>query len=279
MIFSNKETIKDLIIKELLIKNKNAEELQKDIKNKNNINISLFGLYKILRGLKKEEGSIIKVGKDYSISEEWKKKAVEALSSTNNNILLEDKEKLDFKFKSLLGLDYQWKNIILQLFRQNKGFPVFFQTPHQFWMMLNEEREKSEKEYIQSFNKNETYAFYSITGKTSLDTWFKNNFTSDYIKINTGEKIILKDINYLTVFNEYIIITTIPKNIAKDIEKYFSDIDNYELIKTKISSMNIESKKIKLSIERNKNKAKMLRKKLSKNFYIPKDLIEKYDLF
>jgi hypothetical protein len=178
-----------------------------------------------------------------------------------------------------LGLDYQWKNIILQLFRQNKGFPVFFQTPHQFWMMLNEEREKSEKEYIQSFNKNETYAFYSITGKTSLDTWFKNNFTSDYIKINTGEKIILKDINYLTVFNEYIIITTIPKNIAKDIEKYFSDIDNYELIKTKISSMNIESKKIKLSIERNKNKAKMLRKKLSKNFYIPKDLIEKYDLF
>ena len=279
MIFSSQESTEDLIVKELINSPKGIELLFNVLKNKYNKKITLFGIYKILRNLKKKE-VILKVGKIFSVSEEWKKRVLDNLMINNKDKLnIQNGEKIEFKFNSLIGLDYQWKNIILQLFRDNNKFPVFFQTPHQFWMMLNEGREKSEKEYIQSFNENKIYGFYSITGNTKLDSWFKNTFSSDYIKINIGEKIILKDVNYLTVFNDNIIITTIPKNVAKEIEKYFFEIDNYELLKSKISTINIESKNIKLSIERNKKKAKMLRKKLSKNFYIPKDLIEKYDLF
>lgn len=277
MIFSNKETIKDLIIKELLIKNKNAEELQKDIKNKNNINISLFGLYKILRGLKKEEGSIIKVGKDYSISEEWKKKAVEALSSTNNNILLEDKEKLDFKFNSLVNLDHYWKNLVLAFHIENKS-PIFFYAKHLFWTMLRT-REKSEKEYIGSFNKEKRFAFYSISGNDKSDKMFKEEFSSEYIKINTAEGLILGNNQQLTIFDDYIITTVIPKNIQNTIDKHYKEEENIDILKSKIEKLHIENKNIRLIIERNKQKAKMFRKKLSKNFYIPKELIKKYDLY
>ncbi|MBL7045623.1 MAG: hypothetical protein ISR99_01135 [Parcubacteria group bacterium] len=37
--------------------------------------------------------------------------------------------------------------------------------------------------------------------------------------------------------------------------------------------------KIKIVIENNPNKAKKLRKQLSKNFYIPSELREEYELF
>lgn len=166
MIFSNKETIKDLVIKRLLSGNKTAEELQDELKEKDNIKVSLFGLYKILRNLKKEEGSIIKVKKEFSISEEWKKRVLESLSENSaNNIQLEDREKLDFKFNSLTNLDHYWKNLVL-IFHIKNDSPIFLYAKHQFWIMLNGDREQSERKYINSFNKDKKYAFYSISGNS-----------------------------------------------------------------------------------------------------------------
>ena len=67
--------------------------------------------------------------------------------------------------------------------------------------------------------------------------------------------------------------------IADKIDKLYKEEKDLENFKKRFSEIEIENKNARLIVERNKKKAKMLRKKLSKNFYIPKDLIEKYDLF
>lgn len=112
-----------------------------------------------------------------------------------------------------------------------------------------------------------------------FDKEFKKEFSSDYVKINTSEDVILQTNQQLTIFEDYIITTIIPKALQDKIDTYYKDGENINELKMKISKMNIENKNARLIIERNKKKAKILRKKLSKNFYIPKDLIEKYELF
>lgn len=279
MIFSNKETIKDLIIKYLLINNYSVEELQDILKKKENIEVSIFGLYKILRNLKREEGSVVKVGKNYSVSEEWKKKVLESMTAnTSNDIKLDEGEKIDFKFKSLINLDFYWKNLVLSFHIKN-DFPIYLYAKHQFWMMLNNNREKSEKEYINYFNKEKILAIYSIPGNDVFDKLFKKKFSSDYVKINTNEENLLANNQQLAIFDDYIIITVIPKNIQNKIDEYYKKENDINTLKEKIEKLHIENKNARLIVERNKKKAKMLRKKLSKNFFIPKDLIEKYDLF
>lgn len=278
MLFSNKETIKDLIIKELLNKDKNVEDLQKDLKNKHNIKVSIFGLYKILRNLKNEEGSIVKVGKEFSISEEWKKGALNFLSINNNDLKLEEKERLDFKFNSLINLDHYWKNLVLKFHSNNKA-PIFLYAKHQFWIMLNKNKEKSETEYIKSFDTEKRFAFYSIVGNSINDNSFKKRFSTEYVKINTDENLVLASNSQLTIFEDYIIITIIPKLVQEKINFYYQTIKNELELKRNIEKMHIENKNVRLVIERNEKKAKILRKKLSKNFYIPKELVEKYGLF
>ncbi len=281
MIFSEKPTVKDIVIMELLQSARNAEDLRNLLKNEYNKNLTIFGVYKILRELKKEY-LVIKTEKIYSISEEWKTKLYKNIKSSHeeNSLLnIEDGEKIEFKFTSLSGLDYQWKNIMLYIKSINPKYPIFFQMEHQFWTMLNDNRKKSEYEYIQSFNKEKSFAFYSVGGNTKFDKSFKKDFSNEYIKINTGEELLNNNNKQISIYDEYIIFTIIPELEAKKINNLFESVEKVEDLQKSIENLHIEKRNIKLVVERNKKKAKILRKKLSKNFYIPKDLIEKYELF
>lgn len=264
---------------ELLITKNAAENIQNILKEKHNKKLTIFAIYKILRELKKE-GVIIKTEKDFSISEEWKTKILEGIKNTNDNIFnIKNNEKIEFKFTSLPGLDQQWKNIMISIRSKNSRCPIFFQLEHMFWTMLDEQRSKSEIEYIKSFNNEKTFAFYSLGGKTEYEKLFKKDFTNEFVKININEYLINKNNKQLTIYEEYIIYTIIPKIEADKIKKIFNSASSINELEDKIKTLQIEKRNIKLIIERNKKKAKILRKKLSKNFYIPKELIGKYDLF
>ena len=146
-------------------------------------------------------------------------------------------------------------------------------------MFINQNREDSEKEYYESFNERKINLYQSIQGSEIFDKEFKKEFSSEYIKINTGEKIENKNTNHIAIFGDYITTTVLSKTIADKIDKLYKEEKDLENFKKRFSEIEIENKNARLIVERNKKKAKMLRKKLSKNFYIPKDLIEKYDLF
>ena len=279
MLFSSNESIKDLIIKELLNKEESVEYIQNILISKYKKKITIYGIYKILDKLKKEE-IITKADKKYIVSEQWRLSVLENLSKKDNDFIkLEEGKEMDFKFNSLANLDHYWKNIAISIDRQNKDFPIFFLSHHALWMFINQNREDSEKEYYESFNERKINLYQSIQGSEIFDKEFKKEFSSEYIKINTGEKIENKNTNHIAIFGDYITTTVLSKTIADKIDKLYKEEKDLENFKKRFSEIEIENKNARLIVERNKKKAKMLRKKLSKNFYIPKDLIEKYDLF
>jgi nucleoside 2-deoxyribosyltransferase len=279
MLFSINEDIKDIIIKELLNKEETVENIHKILTIKYKEKITIFGIYKILDKLKKEE-VVTKAEKKYIVSEQWRLKVIEKLSKKDNDFIkLEEGEKLDFKFNSLANLDHYWKNIAISIDRENIDHPVFFLSAHPIWMFIDESRKNSEKEYYESFNERKINLYQSIQNDEFFDKEFKKEFSSEYIKINTGEKTDNRNTNHIAIFGDYITTTVLSKKIADEIDNLYKEEKDLNIFKEKFLKIEIENKNARLIVERNKNKAKMLRKKLSKNFYIPKELIEKYDLF
>ncbi len=97
------------------------------------------------------------------------------------------------------------------------------------------------------------------------------------LKIDISDKRILG--NHISIVGDYIVTTKLEKGIEKQIDDIFSEKDNEKDIHEGLEKILSKKQKVKLSIERNKEKAKKFRKKISENFYVPQELIKKYDLY
>ncbi len=276
MISSKKESIEDMVVRILSDKSLSVKGL-KILLAKDEENITIQGIYKILRLLIQKE-VVIKQGNIYSLSEEWRNGVIDLLNKKSRSLKLSEGEKIVFDFNSLAHLDQQWKNIILPLHDRYPDMPIFFYNPHETWIHLGDSRKKSEYEYYDSFLKNKNYGFALFGGKTIHDIKIKKELQSDYLQIALGIEYFSKN-EYPTIFADYIVTTKLSSKLAEEIEHiYQTSIDTAEL-ESRLQKMGIEKKKVKLIIERDKEKAKKLRKKLSKEFFVPRELVEKYELY
>lgn len=277
MIFSKNETFEDIIIEQLLSKESSVREIHLFFQKKN-ISITVQGIYKILRHLISDE-IVLKRKNIYSLSEEWKNKIITHFQEKENKVItLSENESIKLNLNSLVHLDQQWKNIVIPLQKQKKDFPVFLYNPHKFWLYLSPSRKESELNYYQSFQERKIFCFSLIGGDTLHDQKLKKNLKHDYLQINIDKNILPKT-DYLIIIQDYIITTRLSKNISKEIEFLYTQSSDEENLEKEIQKLNIEKKKVKLIIERNHEKAKKIRKRLSKDFYISRELREKFDLF
>jgi len=276
MIFSSKERVEDKVIRELLEGEKTAKVLVNSLQ-KQNFPVTIQGVYKALKTLISEE-IVIKRGKTYSLLEEWRKKIVEHFEQNTNQILLGEGEIIQFDLSSLIHLEQQWKNVILPLHNKNKNFPIFFYNSYYIWPYISENRKRSELQYYQSFLEDKKFAFSLVGNNDSKETETKKIFQNEFVQWALGEKIF-PDTDYPTIFADYIITTRISKQITEKIEEVYKTSDTLEELEDNLQKIGIEKKKVKLIIERNKEKAKKLRKKLSKEFFVPQELIQEFDLY
>ena len=277
MLFTSKETVEDIIIR-LLSKGKTTSlELHEAIATYGE-KVTVQAVYKALRYLIK--GSVVvKSGKYVEISQEW----VNTLSSTFNTQTtlpqLADGEVAIYNYKSLVNLDAYWKHLMNALDEKYGRYPVFLYSPYHIWYHISE-RAQSETEYFTSFEKKKHQAYFVIGNNSPLDQSFKKQFHSDYMQIDTWPKSSLKENNYLTIIDDYVIDTILNSKLTTAIRTYYTaaSIDPEEA-KAQLNKVLSSTNKAKIKIERNVKKARMLRKKLFKNFYLPKEIKEKYDLF
>ncbi len=276
MLFTSKETVEDIIIR-LLSKGKTTPlELHEQIVTDGE-KVTVQAVYKALRALIKDS-VVVKSGKTLEISQEW----VNTLSSTFNTQTtlpqLADGEAAVYNYKSLVNLDAYWKHLMSALDDKFEDFPVFLYSPYHIWYHISE-RSQSESDYFSSFTKNKHHAFFVIGNNTPLDQNFKKKFHSDYMQIDTWEKSPLKESSYLTIIDDYIIDTILDKKLTSAIKTFYSSSLSPEEASLELNKVLSTSNKAKIKIERNAKKAKLLRKKLFKNFYLPKTVKEKYILF
>jgi hypothetical protein len=274
MIFSKSKKTEDIIVELLLHSKKTVKILRAEL-GKLGHDYTLQAIYVILKDLMDGE-VLIKHGFFYSVNEEWKSKINEKTNQQTTHIL--DGEKTIFLLNSLIQYDIQWKNIILPLHTTYPDDPIFFYNYHYIWIHLGESRENSELDYYRSFLKQKRYAFSLVGSHSPLEIETKKLIENNYVRIFIDDSPI-KSTGYITIINDYIITSYLSKKIIQDVENCYKKAKTITELRTYIQKIDLETKRIKLVIERNKEKAKKLRKKLAKDFYIPKELREKFELF
>ncbi len=275
MLFSKKLNISDSIIKILIQSEKTAKQLLSSIINKHG-NYTIQALYVVLRDLIHQE-VIFKRGTKYFLNKEWQQKVIQELTQ-EKPIEISEGEQYIFILQSLYHHDIQWKNIVLPLHEKYQLDPIFFYNYHYIWIHLNETRRKSEIEYYQSFTREKRFAFSLIGSNSPLEIETKRMIESEYVRIYI-DNFPLKQSGYIAILNDYIITTHLSKKTVQEIEECYHAAQNLDDLSEKIQQIDFQTKKVKLIVERNREKAKKIRKKISKDFYISRELREKFDLF
>ncbi len=275
MISSNKKSIEDLIV-ELLAKYPYSEgvELVGHVQ-KLRPNTVKQGVYKALKTLLGSE-VVSKIGGKYFLSRVWMNKISKLFQSkkqfTGDAVFeLEEGESISYYFPSLLTCDTYWAHVfdlLIEWTPENK--PVFVWNPHE-WFAIG--RKNEEIDIFKQFKTKNKYAFYSIHGKTKLDQLFKKDWTHELVSISMGSPSFGPSNYYLNIFDDLIIEVFIDENLAAKIENFYQNNQELTTENTLFFERLISQKyKIRMKISKNTKKASLLRKKLSKDFYIPKHL-------
>lgn len=275
MISSHKQSIEDLIV-ELLAKYPYSDgvELVKYVQQLRPGTVKQ-AVYTALSSLLKNE-VVSKIGGKYFLSRVWLNR-INKLFQNKRQIAsdtvfeLEEGESISYYFPSLLTCDTYWAHVfdlLIEWIPETR--PIIIWSPHQ-WFAVG--RRDAELDIFRQFTSKKKYAFYSVAGKTQLDQDFRKNWAGVYASVATGSSIIFTDTYYLNIFDDIIIEVFIEENLAKKIEEFYQiniklTPENIQMFEKLIS----DKYKVRMKISKNTKKSSTLRKKLLRDFYVPKQL-------
>ena len=268
MLLTSKPETKELIVQLLSKKATDSLELQKQVQEKKKV--TKQGFYKALRELLDEE-VVVKNKQLVALSNLWLNKLQQFVLDVDENyknssefINLKEGETITYHFKTLESLDLFWMHQFFLIAKQFKNEPIVFYNPHEFWSLFRNQEQSLLYSWIKD-NKRRTY--FVIGGSTSLDKEttkyiFPYGFDIFY-EANTG----LKKNYYFAVIGDYVITTILDMNTANAIDMLYKNHASWTVSTQKdLSDILSRLKRSKVTVECNKKKAEILRKKLMKYF-------------
>lgn len=271
MLLGKKKTIYDHIIEVLLQKSMSVQALLQELESVG-INFTIQGIYKALRELIADD-VVVKEKKTYSISNVWKNKLSEKITQTYT-FKLQPKEKIIYQFTNIEHTDAFWKHIFQDIQSEVRDFHVFHYMPHQYWILI-ESRKESEYEYYKRYDREKIYDFNIIGGNTIFDTMFRKEISTEYNQIDLNPRADFNRRDHISVIGPYIIVTKVSLKFAREVDALYTNSIDIKELKEKIEYYFKKSGALTIYVEHNKERAQILRKKMSKNFYIPKELQKK----
>lgn len=275
MLFTEKTRIEEYIIELLDQGTFTGPELLALI-HKTKPAITKQGLYKSLRQLFKDE-VISKTGTQYSLNRIWLRKIhsfverhMQDISIVDAGHILdfENGDTVTYRFKSPYLLDIVWGHLYDILYEVNPAhLPSLNYHPHE-WLRIS--RPETEKYWLNRFDADKKMMLFSIGGSSPLDKDFQKNWSSEYVKINTGESYGLKPNQYLSIVGDYVFEVTTDLAFEKQIDDFFmahKKLD--ETTEKEIGGLSRMKYQSKLKLTKNKKKADLWRKRFAKHFFIP----------
>lgn len=278
MYLTKPKKIEDLIVRILLQGESRTISLLKTIRsNKGFQSVTKQGFYVALRKLT-SEGIIIIYNKNVSINTNWlremeslfkKSFKLHASEPLNADFLsLSDRETATYTFNSIKNMDVFWGhtwNILMQ--RVDAGEPVYVYDPHYWFYLAQKDLEKIYHEEIIS---NGRKFLMTVSGTTKLDKEIKKEFQPPHMQCNFST-LYEDESYYMTVFGDYICETYLDTIAVDCISEIFKN--NKSATREVVSTLrDLLGAKIpcRLKITRNRIKAEKIKKKLSRNFSMPK---------
>jgi len=277
MIFAQKTRIEEYIIELLDTGSMSGPALLTNLQQDHDLNITKQAMYLALRKLIQEE-VINKTNNNYSLNRVWLQKikafanrhtTTHSKTDSMNVLNFEDGDSVTYKFKNPFTLDITWGHLYDIVFEANEKYKVMLNHhPHE-WLMIS--RTETESFWLNQINTQEKMMLFTIGGSTILDKKFKKEWSSDFVKVATGESYGLQPNQYLSVVGDYIFEVTTDEDFEKEVNSFFNGNEKIDDVAQKqINAISRKKYKSKLKLSKNKKKADTWRKKYKKDFYIPK---------
>lgn len=247
--------------------------------------VSKQGVYGALRELAKEE--VVLLYKQHaSLHRRWLMKLADFSTLAHQRYFepdmpvshfknLKTNQRLKFTFKTLSFLDAFWGHALYTLIENNSAHePLLMYNPH-WWFAYS--RNPSEIAIIDFCKRRSTLLLETIGHNTPIDRASSKFMDGTYAQYHVRTKPLFpKDNYYINVLGEFIVDVWIDKKLHDTIEQLYHTesrvtkewIDHLE-------SLNMLKGKNILTISRDPKRADDLRKKLSRPFYIPKEMRRK----
>ena len=275
MLFSNKKSTEDYIIEILITKEYRVRDLCTEI-NESGHRVSIQSVYNRLNDMI-ASGIIIDSGVTVSVSEEWKH-YVETQFSTNIPPLhIEEGESVTYTFNKFEKLDIYWKHIHILINNATQDYPTFYYLPHYFWIYI-EDRKKSESDFLQKLGSGEREVYTTIGGKSKWDQLYKIKNTKETHQIDLAPELTFKRTNNLSIIGDYIITTQLSEEYSTRIDEIYEKSKSEKELDISLNQLVQGTHTLKIKLSKNKSKSLELRKKLSKNMYIPKSINDTHNL-
>lgn len=273
MILIDKNDLTDLVIEALADDGLSGPAVV-EVVRKQRPTVTRQAVYVVLRKLLQRE-AVYKVGKIYALNRIWLKKlhafASERLSPLDKTDVvhtddLKDGDTITYRFKNPYLMDIYWDHIFDAVMEtHDPSVPVILYHPHEWFIHA---RPETERMFLGGFAKRGETVFFSIGGNTPLDRAFKREWQSDMLQIDCGKTYGFKPGYHLNIMDDLIFEVFVDKGFADDIDEIFRE--NAPNATERLKEVTQKTYRTKLVFSRDKKKADMLRKRLSKEFFMPK---------
>jgi len=274
MINSNNLNTEDRIVK-LLLSSECTIAKMHGILNKES-SISLQAVYDAVKSLV-SAGVIIKHSTICSLDAGWRIKTALALSDTPDLPAPKEGEVQTFNFSSFSNLDKYWKHVNNLFTKTVPECPIFYYVSHEFWIYQND-RKESQLEFITQNSGNKQKTYILVGGNTVFDKLYKDRFRQ-YRQIQLEENPNLKRNEHITICGDFVVYTKIPVKFSRAIDEAYLKFNEEIKLDNQLQKIFNSKGSLSLQIRKDKKLAKKLRKRISRDMYVPRHEREVWSLF
>ncbi len=281
MLFSSCQTTKERLVQALQYGPLRITALI-DRLNAGSASVSKQGVYLALRELAREEVVVV-YKKQASLNHPWLLKLADFSARAHQWYFqpntsvghfkdLKPNQRIRYTFKTLSLLDAFWGHVLYTLIENNPTRePVFMYNPH-WWFAYS--RNPSEIAIIDFCKQRGMPLLLTAGHNTPIDRSSAKFMDGTHAQYSVRTKpLFQKDHYYFNVFGEFIIDVWVDKKLHDAIERlYHSETRATKEWIDRLEALNTLKGKSILIVSHNPKRAELLKKKLLRNFYLPKNL-------
>ena len=278
MLLAQKQGVDDLIVAELAKNPYSTGPFLVRLVNKNRKETTKQAVYIALKTLMESE-IVAKVGSTNFLSRVWLTRLDQLFQAQKEKEFgrdaifdLREKESISYHFPNLLTTDTYWAHVfdLLQDWMP-KDHPIVGWMPHE-WFVIG--REEVERNLFKKHVERQKYMCHTIGGTTPLDKGYQREWENPFVSIYTTDEALFPRTYYLHVFEDFLIEVFVIEELALEIDQFYSAHEKLTpQDKALFENLITKHSPVRMKISRRKKKAAILRKRLTKNFYLPTGII------
>jgi hypothetical protein len=152
--------------------------------------------------------------------------------------------------------------------------PIYVYNPHE-WFVLGINLKKNEDYLFGWLKEIKRQLYFTIGYDTILDKKFREEYESDELQIALDEKMKFSKNYSVNIIGNYIAESRSDMRFAENMHSIYENTANYDEAGEHVRKLLKQKYKLKMIISYDSRRAKKLKDKLAKNFFIPKELRDK----